>query len=49
MAIELHEVKLPERGTITTTTGEHDENLFLFKLETYTVPAEFYRLDLNTY
>ena len=49
MAIELHEVKLPEKGTITTFSGDADENMFLFKLETYTIPGDFYRLDLATY
>ena len=49
MAIELHEVKLPEKGTITTFSGDADENMFLFKLETFTVPGDFYRLDLANY
>lgn len=49
MAIELHEVKLPEKGTITSFAGDIDENMFLFKLETYTNPGDFYRLDLNHY
>ena len=49
MAIELHEVKLPEKGTITASSGDYNENMFLFKLETYTIPGDFYRLDLNTY
>jgi prolyl oligopeptidase len=49
MAIELHEVELPEKGSINAIAGDVDENMFLFKLETYTIPGDFYRLDLNTY
>lgn len=49
MAIQLHEVKTPEKGTITSFAGDADENLFLFKLETFTIPGDFYRLDLKNY
>jgi prolyl oligopeptidase len=31
------------------TTGEPDENLFLFSFSTFTKPSSYYRLDMETY
>lgn len=46
----LHEVPLPGRGSIEDeTSGEDDENFYLFSYQTYTRPTEFYRLDLQSF
>jgi len=46
----LHEVPLPGRGSIEDeTSGDDNENFYLFSYQTYTRPPEFYRLDLDNF
>jgi prolyl oligopeptidase len=46
----LHEVPLPGRGQIEDeTSGDSDENFYLFTYQTYTQPTQFYKLDLENY
>ena len=46
----LHEVPLPGRGSIEDeTSGEADENFYMFTYQTYTTPTVFYKLDLDSF
>lgn len=46
----LHEVPLAGRGNIEEeSSGESDENFYLFSYQTYTQPPVYYKLDLESF
>lgn len=45
----LHEVKLPDIGTVVSVSGKHDDTELIYKFMSFTDPGSSYRIDTSNF
>jgi prolyl oligopeptidase len=45
----LHEIKLPDIGTVVSISGKHDDSELIYKFMSFTDPGSSYRINMTNF